>query len=94
MKKLINACLFTLIFILLSSFETDKTNPFEESSDFIETVTTEDPCSTLIRAWKGTLFGREGYFSSYACASNAGATNIFPGGMQPSCIVFTCINGL
>lgn len=56
-----------------------------------EPVENDNPCLIEVQFWYGTIFNRQVRFSSYACAQNAGATNIFYGGYWSHCEVFTCI---
>ncbi|WP_289046583.1 hypothetical protein [uncultured Olleya sp.] len=54
-------------------------------------INTYNSCDDLIKTWTGVIFGTTVHFNSISCAENAGATNIQPGGLWPSCSTFTCI---
>lgn len=57
----------------------------------VTTTTSSNSCDIQIQAWEGNLNGHVVYFSSYACAKNAGATNIQYAGFRSHCSVFVCI---
>ncbi|QXP58453.1 hypothetical protein [Olleya sp. HaHaR_3_96] len=86
MKKSVKILTLAFSICLFSSFKAPEVTQISTTQ-----ISAYDSCDDLIKTWVGDLFGITAHFNSRACAENAGADNIQPGGLWPQCQTFICI---